>query len=614
MIRKHSDALYMASDGQAFEPLAGPNTPGGGWPGLCLDNEPVRAYAEEFLRAIAARYADHPALWGYDVWNEVFFEPINYPGFEGKFFCYCEGTTARFLEWLKKRYETIEELNKAWYRRYTDWREVYPPRFVGSYPDWLDWLKFRLENQRDLMRWRVGTLRSADPNHPMSSHGIAYTLHGMPTHLTNDFDVAPEVDQWGLSAFPMWANQHASDYFRGLDLVRSASAMNGKKFWQSELQGGQSASGLARSRVPSGEDTAFWNWGSFMCGARGLMYWQWRPELLGRESPGFGLCRLDGSPSDRTEAAGWFAKFMNDHPELADAEPVKGEAAIVVIPESQLFAFIADGKTDAYAQSVSGIYRALWNVNVQVDFCTLDNIGEYPLVFLPFPLMLEQWQADGLKEYVANGGVLISDAAPGHFMDHGYTSFKVPGMGLDEVFGATQDEIEYVPTLMLGDVPAPAIIWDSLRIECSVYQEKLIARGGTPVAEYSDGSVAIVDNDFGKGKTRVIGTFPGATYLRTLDHEPELLIRDALRYAKVHPTVEPLDGFIKARVHKGPGGIFLWALNTSYDSITSDITLLPTVGSFSKAKDLVTGNARAVRQGVIKVSLETLKGTVLRLT
>ncbi len=153
-----------------------------------------------------------------------------------------------------------------------------------------------------------------------------------------------------------------------------------------------------------------------------------------------------------------------------------------------------------------------------------------------------------------------------------------------------------------------------MRIECSVYQEKLIARGGTPVAEYPDGSVAIVDNSFGKGKTRLVGTFPGATYLRTLDHEPELLIRDALRYAGVRPKVQPLDGFVKARLHKGSGGIFLWALNTSYDGISSEITLLATVGSFSKAKDLVTGRTRAVRQGVIRVSLEPLKGTVLRLT
>jgi len=607
------ECFYDASDGQLFEPIARPNTPAGGWPGLCLDNEHVKSYAERFLKAVGARYVDHPALWGYDVWNEVFFEPHNYTGFEGKMFCYCGGTKARFVEWLKGTYGSIEELSKAWYRCYSDWGEVYPPRFAGSYPDWLDWLKFRIQNQRDLIRWRVQTLRSVDPKHPLSSHGIASTLHGMPTVLTNDFDIVPEVDQWGLSAFPLWANQHSSDLFRALDVVRSSSAANEKRFWQTELQGGQSGSGLARSRTPRGEDIALWNWISFMCGAKGLMYWQWRAELLGPESPGFGLCRIDGTPTDRTEAAGWFASFMNAHPELAETEPIRGEVAIVVLPESQLFAFCADGKTDVYCESTHGIYRALWNVNVQVDFCTIDRVGEYPLILLPFPLMIESAHAERLKEYVRSGGVLVSDAAPGHFTDHGYTSMRVPGMGLDELFGAVEDEMEYVPTLTLGDVPPPAVQWNSMQINCSVYQEKLIPQGGTVAARYTDGSVAVVDNRFGKGKTRLIGTCPGTTYIQTLDHEAELFIRDALRHAGMTPSIQPLEAVMKARLQRGPAGDFLWVLNTSYDSVTSDITLLPKVGHYSKAEDVVTGEILPVRQGVVKISLDPLKGTVLRL-
>ncbi|MCL6630112.1 MAG: beta-galactosidase, partial [Armatimonadetes bacterium] len=453
LICRHQGAFYVASNGEPFEPIARPNTPGGGWPGLCLDNKPVKLEAEKFLKAVGTRYANSDVLWGYDVWNEVFFELYGYTGFENRQFCYCEGSRQLFVEWLKRRYGTLDQLNKAWYRRYSDWAEVYPPRYLGSYPDWLDWLRFRIETRKDLMRWRVQTLRSVDKKHQLISHGVGWTLHSMPTYLTNDFDIAKEVDQWGLSSFPMWGNMDAGEYCRSLDLVRSASAQYGKRWWQSELQGGQSSMGLVRSRIPRGEDIAQWNWLAFMVGAKGLMYWQWRPELLGPESPGFGLCKLDGSRTDRTETASWFSRFMNSHPELEQAEALAGECAIVVVPESQLFAYLADGKTDAYWKSVYGIYRALWNVNVQVDFCTLDRVNNYPLVFLPFPLMLEEWQVDRLKDYVSRGGVLVSDAAPAHFTDHGYCSFTVPGAGLDEVFGAVEDEMEYVPTLTLGDVP-----------------------------------------------------------------------------------------------------------------------------------------------------------------
>lgn len=612
--RQHSDCYYTTSDGLAFEPVARSNTPGGGWPGLCVDNDLVKVEAGKFLKAIGSRYAGSPTLWGYDVWNEVFFEPIGHPPFDQKLFCHCEGTKAKFLAWLKERYVAIGDLNRAWHRRYSCWEEVYPPKWVGSYPDWLDWWKFRLENQRNLMRWRIETLRSVDQNHPLSSHGIAYTLHGMPTHLTNDFDIAAEVDQWGLSAFPIagLGRPNACDYFRLLDLVRSASVTHGKKFWQSELQGGQVCGGLFRGAIPESDDTAFWNWGAFMCGAKGLMYWQWRPELLGPESPGFGLCHLDGSPSERTETAGWFAKFMNEHSELAEAEPVKGDVAIVVIPESQLFAYVSGGSTDPYAQSVFGVYQALWNVNVQVDFCTLDDLDdldEYPLVYLPFPLMLEQCQAGKLREYVANGGVLISDPAPGHFTDHGYCCTKVPGMGLDGLFGAIQDEMESVAD---GDT-SQVISWGDEKIPCSFYVERLIPQGGMPVANYLDGSVAVVDNTFGKGKTRLIGTCLGKSCLSGEGSTAQLLIRDALEYAGVEPMIRVSDDVVKARAQTGPAGTFLWLCNTAHEVVPFEVILSSDLGDCASAVNLVDDATLGVADGTIQLELGPLAGAVLAL-
>jgi len=68
------------------------------------------------------------------------------------------------------------------------------------------------------------------------------------------------------------------------------------------VQSGESAAsgGIRRSRIPTLGGYRVWNWTSLMCGCKGLMYWQWRPELLGPESLGFGLCNLDGSPTERT--------------------------------------------------------------------------------------------------------------------------------------------------------------------------------------------------------------------------------------------------------------------------------------------------------------------------
>ena len=86
----------------------------GGWPGLCLDNEEVRAHAENFLQVMVKRYCDHLGLGGYDVWNE-----LNHLGDAGG--CYCEASWNKFQLWLKQKYSDLDTLNKAWYRySYTD--------------------------------------------------------------------------------------------------------------------------------------------------------------------------------------------------------------------------------------------------------------------------------------------------------------------------------------------------------------------------------------------------------------------------------------------------------------------------------------------------------------
>ena len=60
-----------------------------------------------FLTALATRYKGHPALLGYDVWNEV-----NYSADVD----YCDYAKAAFREWLEKKYGDLETLARAWYR------------------------------------------------------------------------------------------------------------------------------------------------------------------------------------------------------------------------------------------------------------------------------------------------------------------------------------------------------------------------------------------------------------------------------------------------------------------------------------------------------------------
>jgi beta-galactosidase len=110
--RKYPHARYVASDGSIARIVAGGRSATGGFPGLCLDNPEIRAADGTFLTALVEHYRNHPALLGYDLWNENSYNGSS----PNKIYCYCEATKRKLCEWLARRYETPEALGRVWNR------------------------------------------------------------------------------------------------------------------------------------------------------------------------------------------------------------------------------------------------------------------------------------------------------------------------------------------------------------------------------------------------------------------------------------------------------------------------------------------------------------------
>ncbi|MCE5200713.1 MAG: beta-galactosidase [Armatimonadota bacterium] len=584
LVHAHPHAKYTSMDDEQIWPMGRPNTPGGGWPGLCLDNPPASDAAAQFMTALASHFARHPALLGYDVWNEVWFELDGYIG--PQYYCYCPATVAAFKEYLAGKYSGLDGLGDAWHRRYTSWDEVYPPRYWGGYPDWLDWIAFRIENQGKLLRWRVDTLRGADPDALLVSHGLPTTLGSMATHLTDDWRNAKEVDIYGLSCFPHWFNYQDIDTLEVHDLVRSASS--GKTFWTAETQAGPSGEGLIHSRTPSPQDIRLWNWISLAAGAKGLLYWQWRPELLGPESPGFGLCHLDGTPTERTEAASWFPSFVGAHPEIGEHKPLKGQVAIAILPESQLFAHVAEKNAGKYSQAVRGAYRAFTRAGYQVDFARIEQLMGYEMVYLPFPLMIEEKSARMIAEYVQSGGKLISEACPAQFGNGGHVQVPTPGYGLDEVFGV---RAESGPQSIQDDIPT--FQWNGRNVGCCVHRQTLTAVTATVLAEFSDGGPAITENLYGSGRAMLVGTYPGiCSEWGWQDAAP--MLGDLAAYFGLSPLAHAGDPEVVVRLQVRDESVLAYVVNLSGDTREAHLRISNSIGDFSVAEDIDGGGGAPV--------------------
>ena len=447
---------------------------------------------------------------------------------------------------------------------YASWEDVEPPPNFGGYSESLDWLQFRIDDAFELLHWRAELFRKLDPKRLIAAHGVAGTLESLPSSAHDEWRSSAEVDTWGFTFVASRKGDEPWKQFQAVDLVRGGS--RGKPFWHAEAEAGPlwmqpQVIGRAREdgRIPDENDVRLWNMVSCAGGATGILYPRWRPLLDGPLFGAFGAFGMDGSVTPRAEMAGKFARWANTHPAIWRSHPVQGDIGLVFVPESELFNYVQQESTNFYAQSMRGAYQAFFDSNIQADFVSLDDIGKYKAIYLPYPVMLKQETADKLRHYVEQGGALISEGLPAYFGDHGHAGTVQPNLGLDQVFGARERYVEFTPDLL----DKLTLSVRGLEIFGRYFLQEYEVKGGQAAGIYLNGHVAAVEHVLGKGKTLLIGTFPGGGYY--LHHSPgaKAFFAGLLKWANIEPRVETNNTSVQARLHTGAGGAYLWVTNPS---------------------------------------------------
>ena len=120
-----------------------------GAPGYCYDNPRVHAAAERFMIALASRLAPRPTFLAWDLWSEPHIVQWGYFDYlpQPAVFCYCHHTVQRFRTWLQQKYQSLDVLNRAWYRTFSNWDVIPTPKFISlmTYTEYIDWIDFIME-------------------------------------------------------------------------------------------------------------------------------------------------------------------------------------------------------------------------------------------------------------------------------------------------------------------------------------------------------------------------------------------------------------------------------------------------------------------------------------
>jgi beta-galactosidase len=581
-------------------------------PGFCLDAEGVRASVGRFIQAVSRTARQHRAFYGFDVWSEPHI--VNWVWFnENVEFCFCPHTLAKFRGWLRAKYGSLDALNRAWYRTFDTWDQVEPPRYgtILSYSDFIDWKTFIAQKLEDDLRMKAEA--AEDGVNPrtfrVSSHSDVPAVllsplsgYGSP----DDWWMARAVDHYGTSIYPKHASSTAPwssvRLMSGLDGIRSAAGDRG--WWIGELQAGQGATGVRVANPVTDADVRLWGWATISRGARSISYYAYYPMSSGYESNGYGLIELDGTVTARARAAGAFADVIGRNANLfTELRPERSQVAIVYNRLSHMAGGNTVGPGQTARSAIVGVYHALYDVNVQADFVHPDDIAAgklagYKAVYFPYPIMLSRRVADGLKAYVQNGGVLIAEARPAWNDERGFANARIPGSGLDEVFGAREAELrssEPLTLTMRQDLPQDVRSEAGSVVAGSTYLEILSPHPGTRVlATAAGGEPVAVQHEYGKGRAVLLGSFVSAAF----EQDPQKnagagrLIAALVRGAGVSPRVkvEGARGWVESRLMESPRALLLLAMN--HDTAPHAVSIeLPADAPAGEWLNLETGDS-----------------------
>ena len=158
------------------------------------------------------------------------------------------------------------------------------------------------------------------------------------------------------------------------------------------------------------------------------MFWQYRPEYLSFEGPGYNLVALDGEPTARFRAV---ADTIGQIEGLKDHLPLtcpRAEVGIVYHPKSQEL-FTYNDQDDRFLADLRGVYRTLWTHGIPADIITpgMDWSG-YRLLFLPNVALMDAQTRERIERTGRESPHtrLVAEGSFGLYSADGQSSYRPP--------------------------------------------------------------------------------------------------------------------------------------------------------------------------------------------
>lgn len=520
----------------------------GGRHNSCPNSPTYEKYSVRLAQKIAERYRDYNNIVAWHISNE----------FGGE--CYCENCEKAFRVWLKKKYQTIENVNRAWNtafwgHTFYDWDEIVLPNLLSEHFEQdrsqfqgitVDYKRFNSESILECYKREYDALKAITPDIPITTNLMGF-------YKPLDYKMwAKYMDVVSWDNYPSNEDSPAQ-IAMSHDLMRGING--GEPFLLME-QTPSVTNWLPYNALKRPGVMRLWSYQAVAHGSDSVMFFQMRRTV--------GACeKLHGAVIDHvgTNETRVFREVKVLGAELKEL----GEQTLGAVTDAKAAIYFdwdnwwaiecsAGPNCDLkYKDEIYNYYQALYKLNIPVDIVgPEDDLGKYQLLIAPILYMTKTGYDEKIRTFVKNGGTFVTTFFSGIADEHDLiVTGGYPGK-LRDIMGIWVEESDALPSgaenhfTYRGKAYPAKLLCDLSHLEgaeaLSVYEEDFYAQ-----------MPAITKNQFGDGRAYYVATRSSEEFYQTL-------MADICEECGVESLLAPQEN-LEVTMRRNENGRFLFLLN-----------------------------------------------------